>query len=704
MSIGCPRPLSLLAALLLAACSEEPAASPSPSASLALVLQPMGFVSQQARVGQRVALRVVALRTAGADISSEGDLRLAPGESITWRFIGLPPVQAALSASSGETNEQGIAEVEVDVGDAADATLQVQASAASAAPVTFSIAVLPEQRRIELLVPSPLDTEIDSSVRIRVRLVRQLGAGQATAPVPDATLHVQLIGGPRANGARLETDTGGAAELVTDSAGMASFRFATGSTPQSGYTIELCGQASCPFTPSATLTVNVASRAGQGENCRSFADCQDGLVCSAGQCKPADFYCYKPTDCPPGYRCNTLNNLCEPDSSTSGCADDGDCPVGERCGAAALCIDDGGCTSSAQCPSGSSCELTTGACISDDPGAAALDVRGLWFTTYHFDTSDTLPSVVSDGVGPIVDFLALVFWSQIEIDVPILGDIIEGLIDQLVAQYVPPWVQVVVEVLRDFIHIFETLEVQGEMFLAQSPTQPVLGAYVTGEEEWTKALVYVATLCPGGPAQFAEDRSCGQLDVALNPTIDISYSNNDPTVVDVRVDPFTGEVLGQTLRLYGRSAEIATQQLVNVLLDVMIAVASEGDYYDFEQFLVDIVPCADLQQAVDDLACEVTDGDLCAIPGIEALCVAAATAAVQALTDVLGEVALSYELELDAWAKIHDQPAGGRAEVLGSPANPDDDTESALRGDSDYLLFSGELDDDSWWFGTRTRR
>jgi hypothetical protein len=681
-----------LAVLCAASCGPREKSGPEDDPPLELMLDPLGFLSQEAYPNDQVELRVIALRTAGGEIASADHVVPANGEVVSWSVTG---TGATLSQPSTLTGADGITSVSVGVGSIANTQFQVTPVLNGVAPdFVFTIRVRSEQRDLELLTGPAIDSVIDRSERLRVRLVRTSSDPNAPpSPVAGAILPVQLAGGAR-NGARLELGDGASGTITTDLSGVAQLRFSTGGAAGVSYDVDLCSDGTCP---ARTIRINVAAR-DNGAECQYFTDCLAGYVCEGGACVPQETYCATDRDCPTGYVCGA-DRTCEIGGGGGDCVVDDDCTNGWECGGSGACIPPGGCESDLDCPEGWTCDLDSGACIGPS-GTGALDVRGDWLTRWHFDISDTLPGFFQ-ALEPIVAFLDLVFRSQLQIDVPILGDILEALLDQLIAEYVPPWVRTVVTVLADFIHVFDNVDVDGEMFLDQFPVGPPLGTTVRGDEDWVSALFYIASLCPGGVQQFNEDPTCGQIDVVLAPTVSVSYSNNDPTV-GVRVEPFNGEVRGPELWLYGRDVEIELRQLVNVLLDVIIAAASRGDYYDFEEFLVDVVPCEDLQYAIDDLACDITDGDVCSIPGIEAACTAAAAAAVAALTDALGGIGVGLEIDFDARAVIHDSPVGGRADILGSPGTPDNDAESAMIGDTEAIwVFGGELDPDSWWFAIR---
>jgi hypothetical protein len=680
---------------------------------LTLVLKPWGEVGQQAYPGTEVNLRVVAYRSAGTEIEDEGDLVPAVGEAIAWSFLGGTPATATLSQPATATDSHGLSSVTVAVGTAANQSLQIRAIAANADPVVFSIQVGRDDRALELLVSQSIDSVVNRSERLRVRLVRMLPGGVTGPPIAGEPLRVEFVDGVR-SGARLEPDPGDVVTVTTDGAGVASIRFLTGAIAQTGYQIQFCGQAACPGVAPRSVTINVALRGSGGADCQYFTDCEEGYICDLGTCKPAAFYCNDNGDCPAGYTCDSLGTrqctLVTPGGGACGeCFDNDDCSGGDRCGGAGHCVPPDGCLSNTDCPHPP--EVSTawtcdqcGACIPPGDPGTINDVRGLWYTTYRFDISDTLPGFITGGLGPVVDFLNLVFWSELEINVPIVGDILEAMLDAIIAEYVPPWVRTVVTVLADIIHLFEELEVEGEMSLIQptlATVPPRLSTDVTGDEAWTSARVFVRSLCPGGPTDPTP--GCGAVDIILDSDIDVDYSNED-LVVDVDVAPFIGQVMGDTLRLNGRSVDFELAQFINVVLDVVVQIASGGSYSDFETFLVDAVPCADLQQAIDDLFCDITGGDICAVPGVEQACEAAAIAATAALNEILGDVSIALlQLDFDQRALIHAAFLGSPATQLGDPTDPTDNAESAIIGESQFGPFGGDFDDDSWWYGTRHR-
>ncbi|MEO1481188.1 MAG: hypothetical protein AAFU77_03720 [Myxococcota bacterium] len=648
---------------LLGACSSD-SLSERPPKAFTLVLQPLGLTSVSALPDRDVELKVVALRTAGVNIETAQDLQPVPDAPVTWSFVGFPP-DGGMVENLSATDGIGVASSRTFVGPNGGRAIQVQASTPGAPAVTFTIDVLDPTLRLEVLSANPTLAAVNQEERIRVRLVREVG--NQRSPVTGTTVTASLLDGPFFSGAQILEGDGADAILLTDDNGLASVTFATGNTAQTSYTLRFCGNASCPGVPPADVTVNVTPRGGGGSNCGVLSDCAPPLVCVGGQCTSPQPFCRDNDDCPPGY-------ICSGDQCILPCGPSNPCPAQFNC--------------------------VNQRCEPDVPPGPALDVRGRWLTAYHFDISDTLPSFLGDGFKPVVDFLSLVFWSQYTIDIPIVGAVLEGLLDGLVEQYVPSYVPDVVAALRDLIYVFENIEVRGEMELAQSPTTPYLGGIVNGTEVWTSAVITVPSLCAGGPAEFQQNPACAQVNVALESVLMVQYSNNSPTVGTV-VEPFSGGVIDDRLYLYGRDVSLASRQLVNVVLDLMVSVASGGGFFNFEQFLFESIPCADLQLAFDDLACDVTGGSVCSLSGVEAACRLGSGLATQALSTELGQIPVAFDMVFDATAQITDRPFGGATDILGNPDNPSDLGASSLLGGTEVNFLGGDLDGSSYWWAVR---
>ncbi|MEO0815337.1 MAG: hypothetical protein AAFY60_20930, partial [Myxococcota bacterium] len=292
-----------------------------------VVLKPLGFTSQSALPERTVELRVVALRTAGADIETSADLTPVEGERINWQILGLPPDGVALDGTLSVTGSDGVAQVNLNTGSVGGRSIQVQASVGSADPVTFTLDILQPSFELEVLSSNPLLAAIDREETVRVRLVRLFGNGAQRVPVPEETVTAELIDGPFASGARLLDGDGAQATIVTDSAGIASVTFATGTTIQSGYILRFCGNATCPGVAAADVTINVSPRGGGGAGCDDIADCNAGLACINGSCRAPQPFCSNDQDCPPGFSC--IGEVCILGPDGPQCSSNADCPPGQ---------------------------------------------------------------------------------------------------------------------------------------------------------------------------------------------------------------------------------------------------------------------------------------------------------------------------------------------------------------------------------------
>jgi DNA-binding ferritin-like protein (Dps family) len=662
-----------------------------------LVLKALGPVSQQTYPLASLSLKVIALEASTDGVESEDDLARAVGQPITWRLAtGNPGV--VLSATTTSTDENGISQITVETGPD-DGHIQVGASTPGADPVMFSIGVAPDARQIKLLGPTALTAAIDRTELIRGRVTRPAQNGMPGAPIAGATVTAKLVGGMR-NGAELREGDGAYATVSTDDTGMFSLHFVTGTLPDVSYKLELCGAGSCPGTPMENVTILVKRLLDDGGACVYFTDCDEGYVCSEGVCRPAASYCDIDDDCPPGYDCSNATRVCEPHIGAP-CSSGTQCPEGEICGAGGHCIPEDGCTSNPDCPDGWTCDLPTGMCVAP-PNVPAVDVRGEWTTKYHFDISETLGAFGSNGLGAIIDFLNLAFASNLEINIPVIGNILELIIDELVTEYVKDWMKHVVSMLSDIVHVFENVEADGRMLLLQTPVTPMLGRNITGEETWDTTYIRVRSLCYGTQDSWDNDPSCGRVNVPTTPKVALSYSDNE-VEVGVKVKAFNGQIVGDELRLAKRQVDLEFRQFINVVLDMVVTIASKGEFFNFKDFLVDAIPCDDIASFVDGLLCDITGGDICQISGFEYQCRADLQAAVLSFENWLGSAPIALHIVFDQNAIIHDDDSDDEAETFGDPNNPKNNAESSLDGGTDLLtIFGGPLDEKSWWYGVRS--
>ncbi len=386
-------PLAILTAVTLAlsACGSPRNDGPAKNDDvLVLKLQPLSFLGHRAYPGDEIALKVLALRSAGDSIDSEEDLVVAAGEVVAWTLVGNSG-DASMGDSQASaqvlTDETGVASITLNVGTSQSISYQLQAELVGAPPVLFSIQTRLDTRELQIIGGSPTDGVVSRSERLRVRLMRPASGSTPASPVVGEIIQVQLLTAD-SSGAYIQGATGDTFELTTDFGGIATFNFYTGDVAGLTHSLEFCGAASCAGVSAKTLELIVGAR-DNGVGCQYFTDCETGYVCDSGVCRPAGSYCDGAQDCPTGFICAS-DRKCAEDEGGANCSDNSDCPDGYICGNAGQCIPEGGCLTQADCPDGWACNPVSGACIppSDE---SALDVRGRWLSPYHFDISDTLP-------------------------------------------------------------------------------------------------------------------------------------------------------------------------------------------------------------------------------------------------------------------------------------------------------------------------
>ena len=118
--------------------------------------------------------------------------------------------------------------------------------------------------------------------------------------------------------------------------------------------------------------------------------------------------------------------------------------------------------------------------------------RRVWDTRYQFDMSEVFGPL--GDLGAPLDFLDQAFRGNLEIPIPVIGDVIEAAVADLIAAYVPPWVADLVHGQNSIVHIFQQMQVVGQME-ARHRANPL---HVRGTEVWDRAVVMLIDRCADG--------------------------------------------------------------------------------------------------------------------------------------------------------------------------------------------------------------
>ncbi len=77
-----------------------------------------------------------------------------------------------------------------------------------------------------------------------------------------------------------------------------------------------------------------------------------------------------------------------------------------------------------------------------------------------------------------------------------------------------------------------------------------------------------------------------------------------------------------------------------------------------------MIDCSEVQQAVDDMACDMSNGSICSVPGVEAACEAAKKQLPKALMDWLAKQGVPTKMTFAGSAKIADDDKDKYADHL----------------------------------------
>ena len=141
---------------------------------------------------------------------------------------------------------------------------------------------------------------------------------------------------------------------------------------------------------------------------------------------------------------------------------------------------------------------------------------------------------------------------------------------------------------------------------------------------------------------------------------------DDITGVGVRHDDIEAEAICGTFYIHRHDMSIAFGMIVRWVLDVVITIVSDGEYYSIEEYLLDLDNVCDvLADAVDELAEDLADGLDISLPDVYdvvyGLCVAGIEAGTEAFINWLEDITFTTDA----------LTLGGRATIDG-PSELDD--------------------------------
>lgn len=545
-----------------------------------------------------------------------------PGQTLVFTIISPSDDHGcALSLDSSVTDTNGLGGATFTAGDHSLAVpLQVMAEVTSIPlseqtppPVSFTIYVEDAQRilREEPAGRDRYEGVTGGNVQLAVR-----ASTSGNRPLTGETISWEITSGG-AGGASFT-----AANSVTDARGVAFGELRCGSVPST-----MTVQATLEGTAPVVFTINVS----EWGSCTGAGDCPPGWECRDGSCIEPTPDCTDDEECGEGMRCRF--GECVTAATGDGCKTDAECDPGETC-VAGICTgcEETGCPCETvdDCPEGFICEA--GECVCDGPDCGGdppgceiddPDLVGLWDVDSTLHLREGLPSWLDgllDALGPVFRYLSDGMIDGFDFDIPIIGDALEDAADSLIERYVPPWVGELMRAIADINDILSTMGLTMEMNL------------------WDAGVVdqYNGTL------EWQEVEFTWRGDAVRGRLVDITGFDA------YAAEAIDAEAICGTFYIHRHDVAVAFGTIVRWLLDVIVTIVSDGEYYTLEELLLDLTYyCADLADAVDELAWDLADGLDITLPDIysivEGACIAGIEAGTAMAIDALEDIMITTD-------------------------------------------------------------
>lgn len=565
------------------------------------------------------------------------------GENVHFEIVG-EGQGASLSQNDQFTDASGFSAVSIQLPLAATAQpIQVAISAAKVEPLIVQLhARSPEF----ILIPvgaSERELRTDLTVRTQV-MVQRVGGG----PVEGQTINFRIRsdGNELPGGQGVDVAGRDSATAVTGAGGVARVEILTGA--QEG---NLRLSAELEGVGTVNFLYHITNMPGGDAGCRLDSDCGEGFICERqGEgdqaiyaCVPDDQVGCDPGDplssqCPQGYVCD-LTGECIPGGAV-GCIQAG-------CEGALVCIGNvciEPCSDNDDCPDGHECVDD----ICQEPAAPQdlVLIEGFWATRYQFDLSEVLGFL--GGLGGPLDFLDQAFQGNLNIPIPLIGNIIEDAIADLISAHVPPWVPTLVSGLNSLVHIFEQMQVVGTLE-ARHRNNPL---HVRGTEVWDHAVIHLIDRCRLG-RQDPNWPACAEVDILLDQEL------GDFGRISTDVPPFVGRLYldrNQEWNVkFDREVHMDLQGLVRYVVNLVVSISTNGRFNNIPDALVAAIDCQAIQRAADRAACDLSGGRFCTVPGVDQICQQAARQAGQLIDAQLAQMGVDWTaMDFEQVARIYD--------------------------------------------------
>ena len=648
------RSLAATLCLSLAACGGKHGETSPDGGSGSYALTLIGSANLQLHPGEKRSLQVVLAQDQVGPVANA---------AVHFEFQDGDPAGASLEGGYDLTTDaNGIATAHFAAGSLANSrpTFKLVASAPSynAAPVAFSLNVIPVRRLLQIIgAPGTKVTDgqdatvsmyIASSSALKVRELDQ----DTGAPIAGDTLNFTLPpiahtawSGSTTRTTTAVTATGGEAQVFLVSTALAEPAFlVVGQSAEGG----------------AAVNFNVTVQAYSTAACGPSQQCKAGQVCVDGHCTDGGggTSCGSGTDnpCPFGYKC--IGGTCQP-PPPAGCdpSAPGSCGSAQCCdGASNQCKDIcPPCAATQHCVAGATCG--TGSCQDNPPPTP--DVSGVWTTRHIFSIRDALPGAVRT-IFDALRYLDQALLGKLAITgIGWIDALINKILGPILSNYIPAWVQTLIHLGDDLGVILSNLRSEGSMRITNGADI----AHIKGTEVWTSLVFYWLPLCGdniGGDVDVPP--ACARIDLATtdssNPSDNGQCKGQSLPSITVQALPFTGTVTGAAspyvLNIDQRRVSLKMGKVLLVLVDSIIALTTPYRCIDEATDCQKGQPCIiDCPQLGADIA-RVTNGIIDAGTG-EQICDTVVTTLGQTITGLLANAwpVDADVLDFKGHAKIH---------------------------------------------------
>jgi len=299
------------------------------------------------------------------------------------------------------------------------------------------------------------------------------------------------------------------------------------------------------------------------------------------------------------------------------------------------------------------------------PSPQFLDLVSSYQTHYLLDLSAYLGGI-GNLAGPL-DTIDQALGGNINTGVTLL----DSLIASAIAQFIPPWVVTVVDILNDVANFFNEVESDGVMTIAQELPQGTT-AVLHATEVWNVLTVRIIDGCPLG-------RMDPNYPACARQAIPIAMPGMvGPLEVGVDVKPFDGVLQAGTpaapFQFDDREVDMELTKLVRIILDIAIRVGTNGQVQSLQDALNRAIDCAQLEMEALNLATPILGSTLggIAAANVRTACDREKQNVLNAIIGAIEGIGIGWEvMQFDQIGYAVDTNGNNRPETLQVLTTPD---------------------------------